>query len=179
MQTNGAAKRLGWIAVLTGAGFLFSFVFACATPFAALAALAALSLQRGDALTLIGATWAINQIVGYGLLGYPTTWDSYGWGIAIGIAALLATAGAMATTRVFAARTIIGSATAFASAFAIYQLALYAATAVLPAGNGFSLEVVTYVAQVNLLAFGGLLLLQYAGERTGLAALERRSSSGA
>ena len=39
------------------ASFLFSFALACATPFPALAALAALHLKRRDAAALIGIGW--------------------------------------------------------------------------------------------------------------------------
>ena len=46
-----AARRTGWIALLTAAVMLFSFALACATPFPALAAL---HLRSSDALALTG-----------------------------------------------------------------------------------------------------------------------------
>jgi len=73
--------------VLTAAAILFSFAFACATPFPALTALAALHLRRSDALALTGIAWVANQAIGYGLLGYPQTWDSFAWGGVIGVSA--------------------------------------------------------------------------------------------
>ena len=74
------ARRTGWIALLTVATIAGSLVFACATPFPALAALAALHMSRRDAFALTAVIWGANQIIGYGLLHYPQTWDSVAWG---------------------------------------------------------------------------------------------------
>jgi hypothetical protein len=79
-----------WIALITVGSIGFSFALACATPFAALATLAALNMPRRDLLALVGVAWLANHIIGYGFLAYPQTWDSFAWGGAIGIAALLA-----------------------------------------------------------------------------------------
>jgi len=73
-------RRAGWITLLTIASVLFSFALTCATPFPALASLAALHMNRRDAFALIGVSWLANQIVGYGFLHYPQTWDSFAWG---------------------------------------------------------------------------------------------------
>ena len=86
------AHRIGWIGLLTVATIAASLVFACATPFPALAALAALHMKRRDAFALTAVVWGTNQIIGYGLLHYPQTSDSFAWGIAIGASAMIATA---------------------------------------------------------------------------------------
>jgi hypothetical protein len=78
------ARRVGWIALLTIAAVAGSFIFACATPFPALATLAALHLHRRDAFILAGFVWIANQTIGCGFLHYPHTRDSFAWGIAIG-----------------------------------------------------------------------------------------------
>lgn len=175
MQTSTppdpAVRRAGWIAVLTVATITSSLVFACATPFAALAALAALYMNRRDALLIIGVTWVANQAVGYGFLHYPHTWNSLTWGIAIGFGAIISTVIAAkigSVLRPFGeVLTVLSS---FAAAFVGYEIALYAATAMLPSdSSAFSLAVVLYILKVNAAAFGGLLVLQYAGARTGLA----------
>ena len=80
-----------WLALLVVAISAFSFVAACATPFAAFAAVAALTLSRGDAFRITVALWLADQIVGYAIHGYPRTPESFAWGAAIGAAALLAT----------------------------------------------------------------------------------------
>jgi hypothetical protein len=54
------------IAVVVIGSIGFSFALACATPFAALVSTAALNVSRRDLITLIGAAWLANQIIGYG-----------------------------------------------------------------------------------------------------------------
>lgn len=173
------SRRIGWIALLTAATVAASFLFACATPFPALAALAALHMNRRDALTLTAVIWAANQIIGYGFLHYPHTWDSFAWGLAIGAAAMIATALAAGAER--AIRPCGWTAAMLASlavAFAGYELTLYAATAVLPSdASVFSASVVLYVLKVNALAFAGLLVLQYAGSRIGIAPPRRAAGA--
>ena len=59
-----------WIALIGGGSIALSRAFACATPFAALATLAALTMGGRDAVLLVGFVWAANQAVGFGLLHY-------------------------------------------------------------------------------------------------------------
>ena len=73
-----------WLVLLIGTGIFLSPAFACVTPFAALAALAASKLERTDSIMVVGLIWASNQAIGYGVLGYPRTWESAAWGLAIG-----------------------------------------------------------------------------------------------
>jgi hypothetical protein len=89
---NYAVRRAGWIAALSIAAVAGSLLFACTTPFAALATFAALYMQRRDAFMVTGITWLANQLVGFGFLHYPHTWTTAAWGIAIGVSALVATA---------------------------------------------------------------------------------------
>jgi len=169
MAANG---RWLWIVFLTAASTLFSFALACVTPFAALAALAALSLPRRDMLALIGIAWLANQIVGYLWLGYPLTFDSVAWGVMLGVAALLAALAADLTVRRLAERSLIVTvAAAFLAAAAANQAALLAATLVLPASDeAFSLLVVLEVAWTNALALAGLLALHQVASAIGITA---------
>lgn len=82
-------RRPIWIALLVIAGIAFSLGFACATPFAAFAAAAALTMNRRDAMLLVGLVWLANQGVGFGVLHYPWTVDCLAWGAGLGIVALL------------------------------------------------------------------------------------------
>jgi hypothetical protein len=165
------ARRIGWIALLTVATIATSAVFACATPFPALAALAALHMNRRDAFALTAVIWGTNQLIGYGFLHYPQTWDSFAWGIAIGAGAMIATA--LATSTETAVRPYGWTAAmlaSFATAFAGYEIALRAATIVLPTHpDAFGTAVTLYVLKINALAFAGLLALQFVGARIGLA----------
>jgi hypothetical protein len=175
---NLAVRRAGWMVILTAATIASSLVFACATPFVALATLAALCMNRRDAFIVTGLTWVANQAVGYGFLHYPHTWDSFAWGIAIGVAAMIATALAVEVGSVLRRfgwlLTVLAS---FTAAFAGYEITLYTVTAVLPSdASAFSVAVVFYILKVNVVALGGLLALQYIGAWTGLA--QPRPSTG-
>jgi hypothetical protein len=93
------ARRWLWILLLTGASVFVTLGMACATPFAALATLAALHMSRRDGLALIGLAWLADQAVGYGLLGYPRTADGVAWGVTLALAAVLALVAAGAVVR--------------------------------------------------------------------------------
>jgi hypothetical protein len=163
-------RRIAWIVFLTMASIAFTLVFACAAPFVALATLAALNLRRTDALILTALVWLANQAVGFGILNYPRTVDSFGWGIALGIAALLAT-GTVASLRARPLRTgpVFGAALGFVAAFAVNQLALYGASFVLGGSEtAFSPSIIWYVLQVNGLALAGLLVLSLGAGAIGL-----------
>ena len=126
MQTQSLALSTGWrrpiwIALLVAASVAFSLGFACATPLAAFAAIAALSMPRKDALLLIGLVWTANQAVGFSVLHYPWTADCFAWGVGLGIVALLATLGAKWTAERFNPLGRLASAMAFLAAFAIYE----------------------------------------------------------
>ena len=164
------ARRWAWIGLLGGASIGFSLVFACATPFVALVTLAALTMNRRDAFIVTGAVWLANQAVGYGILGYPRTFDGYAWGVAIGITVLLALVVARAIGEQFERRgPIVSTGLAFLSAFAVYELALYAASFWLSSSDtAFSWATVGYILQVNALGLGGLLVLKLVAPSVGL-----------
>ncbi|MGQ0570363.1 MAG: hypothetical protein ACT4P5_12715 [Armatimonadota bacterium] len=141
-----------WIGVVTIGSVLGSLAFACAAPLAAMATIAGLKMRNGEGFALVGAAWLANQLVGYLILEYPRTWDSFAWGGAIGIASALAfvAAAAVATIHMRALVTIL---LAFGAAFLAYEGMLYAATAVLPSSDGaFSAEVVMRILEVNAVA---------------------------
>lgn len=148
-----------WVALVAVLSVLGSAVFACAAPLAAIAALAATKMRALDGLALVITAWLVNQILGFAVLGYPQTWDSFAWGGAIGFASALAFLGARRVT----AANLTEPATlacGFLVAFAIYEAGLYALTAILPSSaEVFSLAVVGRVFVTNAIAFVGLLLL--------------------
>jgi hypothetical protein len=148
----------------------FSLVFACATPFVALVTLAALNMSRRDAFIVTGAVWLANQAVGYGILDYPRTFDSYAWGVAIGIAVLLALLAARAVADQFERRgPIVSTGVAFLSAFAVYELALHAASFWLSSSDtAFSWATVGYILQVNALGLVGLMIVKLVASAIGL-----------
>ncbi|HEX2115207.1 MAG TPA: hypothetical protein VHM01_12445, partial [Alphaproteobacteria bacterium] len=87
-QTRLAPFAGAWSTFLVVASTAGSVFFACATPFAALAAIAALTLPSRLALVTTMGVWLGNQAIGFLLLGYPVTANSLLWGLALGGAAL-------------------------------------------------------------------------------------------
>lgn len=153
---SDSARTSIWIALVVGSSVLFSLAFACATPFPALATIAGVRMLRRDALTLIGVTWLMNQSIGYLVLGYPQTWDSFAWGGAIGLSAMLATVAVAQYAFRFGA-TLRATILGFLVAFAVYEAVLFAATTVLPSSaEAFSLAVVAWIFWINGLALVGL-----------------------
>lgn len=162
--------------LLAAAATVFSLAFACAAPFAALAALAARYQPPREALLSVGLAWIANQAIGYGLLGYPHDANSYGWGLAIGIAAL---AGGYAAVLVNARlQHWLALPAGFVAAFAAYQAALWLGGQALngwrlaDSDGAFSLAILTEVLRANLIGFAVLL----AGWQM-LRLLDRREAS--
>jgi hypothetical protein len=117
------------LALLTAACALASFAFACATPFAAFAVIAAATLPLRPALLGTLAAWLVNQAIGFGFLHYPLDATTLAWGVAIGGAALAATAASAGILRL-TERTgaVVALGAALIGAYAAYELVLFAAS---------------------------------------------------
>jgi hypothetical protein len=167
-KPSRAANAL-WIVLIVTTGICLSTFFACATPFAALATLAVLKLGRRDAIAVIGLVWAANQAIGFGLLGYPWTWDCAAWGLAIGVSvgfAMLA-AKSLATTR--PAPLVVSLP--FVAAFTAFELTLFLAGFVLSGSEGaFSASVVGHVFLINGVTIAGLMAVNQLAMASGLLA---------
>jgi hypothetical protein len=154
-------RRALWLALLVAATVGFSLGFACAMPFAALGAAAALTLPRQDALLLVGSAWLANQLVGFTLLAYPWTADTFVWGVVLGIISLLATlASQMLVRRLDGRGAVVVSLASFLGAFAVYEAALYVVSATMLGGTeDFAAAIVIRIVEINAAAFAGLLVL--------------------
>lgn len=152
------AERTVWIGLIVASGTCLSPFFACVTPFAALAALAALKLGPRDGFVVIGFVWLANQAIGYGFLGYPWTWDSVAWGLAIGACSGLAVVAAKALSTARPAPLAISLP--FMAAFTAFEFGLYVAGYVLPGSNGaFSAAVVGQIFLTNAVVLCALIAL--------------------
>lgn len=78
-----------WIVLLSAASVLGSWALACATPFAALAALAATRMSRRDGIALMLVAWFASQAVGFGIHHYSHSPKTLMWAGAIGTAAIV------------------------------------------------------------------------------------------
>ena len=159
-----------WLALLVAASAAFSFVFACATPFAAFGAAAALTLSRRDALRLTVAVWLANQVLGYAVLKYPWTANSFAWGAVLGAAAVLTTVGARRMARRLAGRSDgVRALATLLAAFMVYEGVLFAvAMAWLGGTESFTLPIVGRIFAVNVVALIGLYVLHRVGVAVGL-----------
>ncbi len=144
--------------LLTAACALASFAFACATPFAAFAVVAAAMLPLPAALLVMTAAWIVNQAIGFGALGYPHDANTVLWGFAIGAAALIATAPSKLVLR--SLRRAGSPATlglALVGAYAAYEVVLFAFTPALGGAGAFILAIVARLGLLNLLWLIGLV----------------------
>ncbi|GMO28555.1 MULTISPECIES: hypothetical protein [unclassified Bradyrhizobium] len=144
--------------LLTASCALASFAFACATPFAAFAVVAAAMLPQRPALLVVTGTWLVNQTIGFGVLHYPVDAGTIAWGFAIGAAALLATAAASAVLGLLPqGRTPLALAITLVAAYAVYELALLAATPLLGGEGAFTAAIVTRIALTCAVWLAGLV----------------------
>jgi hypothetical protein len=144
--------------LLTLACALASFAFACATPFAAFAVVAAAALPLPSALLVVAVAWLVNQAIGFGALHYAVDADTMLGGMVIGAAALAGTLAAAAVLRL--ARGINGFVAlglALIAAYATYELAMFAATPFLGGESAFSSEIVGQLGMLSALWLIGLV----------------------
>lgn len=153
-------KTAAWPATLAGATVLGSLALACIFPFAAIAALAALTMDRRSGIALVGAVWAANQAVGFLLMNFP--WDAQAVGH--GIAILAATLAGYGVARLVARKVeggVARSIAALAAAFIVYEVLLRAYAQLGGGAENFSAEIVSGVAINDALWFAGLLVLRW------------------
>jgi hypothetical protein len=155
---------------------VFTFVFACAVPFAAFAAIGACTLLRRDALTVSVGVWLANQVIGYGFLNYPWTWNSLAWGAALGISAVLATLAASgAINSTGGTRTILALVVALVAAFVAYEAVLVLSAVFLGGLANFTPAIQGRIFVINAAALLGLVALHWAGVAVGIASHSRFS----
>lgn len=114
-----------WILLLTVASMLTTLVFACATPFPALAALAAIHMNRRDGVLLMVAAWVVSQTVGFCFMGYPWDGATALTGFAIGTAAVAGVlAASLVDARLRDRSTVVRIVVAYVAAFAAFKVAI-------------------------------------------------------
>ncbi|MCS3730344.1 hypothetical protein [Bradyrhizobium betae] len=151
------APMFGFV-LLTLSCALASFAFACATPFAAFAVVAAAMLPLRPALLVVTGAWLVNQSIGFGVLHYPIDGSTITWGLVIGAAALLATIAASGILRMLPqGRTPLMLAITLVAAYAVYELALFAVTPLLGGGGAFTAAIVTRIGLTSAAWLAGLV----------------------
>ncbi len=165
-------RRALWIGLLVAASVLFTLRFACAVPFAAFGAVAALTMPRRQTLFLTLAIWLANQIVGFAILGYPWTANTFAWGFVLGLSAVLATLAAQwIAPRLEGRSLLLILPVTFLGAFAAYEGSLYlAAVTALGGTDVFVSPIMLGILKINAIAFAGLLAVNRLGALIGLTA---------
>jgi hypothetical protein len=137
---------------------LASFALACATPFAAYAVIAAALLPLPSAFLVVAAAWVVNQAIGFGALHYPHDANTVLWGLAIGAAALAATAAAVVPLRVLSrASQLAALGAALLAAYCAYELVLFALTPVFGGSGAFTSAIVARLGLLNVAWLVGLV----------------------
>lgn len=139
-------------AVLAATTLSGTVVFACMMPFAAIAAIAALAMPARQGLAAVTLCWLGNQVLGFGLMGFP--WDAPTF--AAGLSLLAASLVAFATVRRLAGRG--GPLLSFIAAFAVFEVSLLAYALAFGDVAMFAPEIVALVGLNDALWFAGLWL---------------------
>jgi hypothetical protein len=147
------------LALLVAAAALASLVFACATPFAAFAAVAVSMLRLPAAMSVVAAAWIVNQAIGFGVLGYPTDPNTLLWGVAIGAAALCATLVAAPAWSLPSVGRVMSLCFSLIAAYAAYEIILFGFTAVLGGSGAFTLSIVARLGLLNAIWLIGLCVI--------------------
>lgn len=98
ISTRGASTL--WIVLLTAASTATTLALACATPFPALAALAAVHMRQRDGLILMLLAWFASQVTGFAVLHYPHDPKTLAWAAGLATAATASALGAYTMLRV-------------------------------------------------------------------------------
>jgi hypothetical protein len=167
-------REMIWTAILGLVAVIGSYGLACVFPFAAVAALAAVTLDTRRGALLVGTTFLANQIVGFTLMNYPLDTQAFAWSGFIAAGALGAFAAARLVQR---GATLLSVRTLFSLAASIlaYQVVMFTGALALDGFASSTPEIVAAVALSDIYWFAGLaalhMIVAYAFNRGGAALL--------
>jgi hypothetical protein len=145
-----SAARLTWMAILTIAVIGATFALSCVTPFAALAVALAGTVGLRSSLRVVTLVWFANQVIGFLFFHFPLTANTFGWAVAIGIAAVVTTGIAAVAMKYLAFRpAVVRLGVVFLVSFAVYELTLLPAAVVLNGLDTFRPSIVAQLAGIN------------------------------
>jgi len=145
-----------WAGILATVSVGGSLLLACMFPFAAIATLLAATVPFRKAMMWMGGAWLGNQLVGYLILGYPQTVNSFSHGAAIGVTALATLLIAHKVFEMRGDRSFPTILMAYAGAFVGYQALLALFAIGLGGIQNFMPSIVWMVFQNDVLWFVGL-----------------------
>jgi hypothetical protein len=149
-DTNRSLAALALPAILAATTLTGSTVLACMMPFAAIATIAALAMPVRRGVAAVGLCWLGNQVLGFGLMGFPWDGATFAAGLSLLAASLIAFAAARAVRG--------GPVLALVAAFAAFEASLFAYA--IPFGDPamFAPAIVAQIALNDALWFAGLWL---------------------
>jgi hypothetical protein len=147
-----------------------SLIFACATPFVAFAVIAAALLPLRQALATTLVVWLANQVIGFGILAYPRTFDAALAGLFILGALVAATIVAERTFHAVASLGRLASyPLALIAAFAVFEVLLFAVSPLTGGAETFALDIVGQIAFTNAVWLAGLVAIVEVARTVGAA----------
>jgi hypothetical protein len=160
MKNERMFEAVAWPVVLSVSTVLGSLAAACMMPFVALAVVVAGSMPSKRGVATVTAIVAANQAIGFSLLSFPFDLPTAAWGIAL-LCGTLAAFGV--------ARGILGDSSDFiaarlafagASAFAAYELLLFAFAHVAGGIETFTPEIVWLIGRNETIWLVALVTLR-------------------
>ena len=160
LSETTSRARLIWMAILTIAAISASLALSCVTPFAALAVALGGTVGLRASLRVIAIVWFANQLVGFAFFHFPLTANTFLWGFAIGIAALLTTIVAAITIKYLSSSTAaVRLSVALFTSFVVYEMTLLTAAVFLGGFETFRPSIVAELAWINALSLLGMIVL--------------------
>lgn len=158
MDMNSTRGGIAWPLTLAVAALIGTLASACMMPFVAIAVASAATMTRPQAAMAIGGIWAINQLLGFGLLGYPLTAYAITWGVALGVAAVLTM---LLAERMLGNQGVLGVRIlpVFVVAFSAYEAILFGFALVAGGTGTFTPAIVSQILLNDALCFAGLMAL--------------------
>ena len=139
-------------AVLAATTLSGTVVLACMMPFAAIAAIAAMAMPLRRGLAAVALCWVGNQVLGFGLMGFPWDAPTFAGGLSLLAASLIA----FAAVRGLAYRG--GPLLAFLAAFAAFEVSLFAYALAFGDLAMFTPQIIAQIVSNDAVWFAGLWL---------------------
>lgn len=157
-EGNTTSAPFGWPVAFAAAAILGTLATACMMPFVALAVAAAATLPLHRAAVTVMGVWAVNQLLGFTLMGYPPTGYAFAWGVALGGASV---AIMLVARRMFdrGLRSTLGLVIVFLIGFALDEALLFGFALAVGGTGTFTPEIVLQLLTNDALWFTGLIAL--------------------
>ena len=167
-----ALSRNLWIGAMVVASIATTLIFKCATPYPALAALAALHVGRKEGSALMLVLWLAAQVTGFVLLHYPIDAEGIGWAVGLAAASLAALfAAETADVALPGAAYLVRLTTAYVAAYLAFKAVVLVGAVALQSGwAAFTPDVLGRQFVRYALILAGLAVFHQLLTRLGIAA---------